>query len=365
MQVSGRLIRHFNWVITVIGVIYDEAFLEHKPPRHHVENPSRVLSIIKALSQEDIPMERPVENIDEWLFRVHDPSYVRWIDTTCEGGYAFIDADTYVSPGTCRAARLAVGAVVKGVDKVLSGEWNAAYAVVRPPGHHAGRVGRALMAPTQGFCIFNNVAVGAVYALGRGVDRVAILDVDVHHGNGTQEIFYSDPRVLYVSLHQDPVTIYPGTGYVEEVGEGAGEGFNVNIPLPPLTGDDVYQEALDRIVWPIIKEFKPQLILVSLGFDAHELETIANLRLSLNTYAEIFRKLRDLVGVVKGVVFVLEGGYNFEVLSRGSKLLIDVFSGKDVDVGEVATDTDPRVRSRANSVMRDVIRVHRQYWHIE
>lgn len=156
-------------------------------------------------------------------------------------GYVFIDADTYVSPGTCKAARHAVGAVLRGgIDKVLSGEWNAAYAIVRPPGgHHVGHGGRALMAPTQGFCIFNNVAIGAVYAIEHGISRVAILDVDAHHGNGTQEIFYKDPKVLYISLHQDPLTIYPGTGFIDDVGEGEGEGFNVNVPpLPPFTADD-------------------------------------------------------------------------------------------------------------------------------
>jgi acetoin utilization deacetylase AcuC-like enzyme len=349
----------------VIGVIYDDAYLEHKPPRYHIENPSRVSSIMSALYQRNIPIERPVTNVNEWLVKVHDLTYIHQIDSACEGNYVFIDADTYVSPGTCRAARLAVGAVIKGIDKVLSGEWNAAYAVVRPPGHHVGRSGRALMAPTQGFCIFNNVAVGAVYALSRGVDRVAILDFDVHHGNGTQEIFYNDPRVLYISLHQDPVTIFPGTGFIEEVGEGEGEGFNVNVPLPPLTGDDAYQDALNRVVWPIINEFKPQLILVSLGFDAHELETIANLRLSLNTYAEMFRGLRDLIGMVKGVIFVLEGGYNFEVLSRGSRLLVDIMSNRDFEIDEESTVTDPRVKSRVNSVIKEVVGVHKQYWHIE
>ncbi len=349
----------------MIGVIYDEAYLEHRPPRNHIENPIRVSTIIKEISKMgDITIEKPLSNVDEWLFKTHDRSYVLQIDNACNEGYVFLDADTYVSPGTCRAARLAVGAVLRGIDKVLSGEWDAAYAVVRPPGHHVGHTGRALMAPTQGFCIFNNVAVGAVYALERGISKIAILDIDVHHGNGTQEIFYGDPRVLYVSLHQDPLTIYPGTGFIDEVGEGEGEGFNVNVPLPPFTADDAYQETLNNVVWPIIDEFKPQLILVSLGFDAHELDSIANLRLSLNTYTEIFRRLKNIIGKVKGVVFVLEGGYNYDVLSKGSRLLIDIMSGREVEVDEPITQTDPRTLARVKSVIKDVVRIQSPYWHI-
>ncbi|BDR92075.1 histone deacetylase family protein [Vulcanisaeta souniana] len=347
----------------MIGVIYDYAYLEHRPPGNHVERPDRVVSIIKAVNGL-APVERPIKDVDEWLLKVHDADYVSKIDQVCSEGYVFIDADTYVSPGTCRAARLAVGAVLRGIDKVLSGEWNAAYAIVRPPGHHVGRNGKALMAPTQGFCIFNNTAVGAVYALEHGAGKVAILDVDAHHGNGTQEIFYSDPRVLYLSLHQDPLTIYPGTGFIDEVGEGYGEGFNVNVPLPPFTADDAYQVALNGIVWPIIEEFKPRLILVSLGFDAHELDGITNLRLSLNTYAEVFRRLRDFIGRVGGVVFVLEGGYNNDVLSRGSVLLMNIMSNKEMEIDEGITRTEPRVLARVNSVIRDVISTQRVYWHL-
>ncbi len=349
--------------MAMIGVIYDDAYLGHRPPRSHVENPGRVMAIIKSIGSK-VVIDRPISEVEEWLLKVHDKDYVRWIDDNCEMGETFIDADTYVSPGTCRAARLAVGAVLRGVDKVLSGEWNAAYAVVRPPGHHVGRRGRALMAPTQGFCIFNNVAVGSVYALNHGVGKVAILDIDVHHGNGTQEIFYSDPRVLYISLHQDPLTIYPGTGFVDEVGEGEGEGFNVNIPLPPFTADDAYTKALDNVVWPIIEEFKPQLILVSLGFDAHMMDGIANLRLSLNTYVYVFKRLRDLVGRVRGIVFVLEGGYNTDVLGRGSEALINVMSNGDAEVNEDTTQSDPRVMARVNSILRDVVNTHRNYWHL-
>ncbi len=167
-----------------------------------------------------------------------------------------------------------------------------------------------------------------------------------------------------MSLHQDPLTIYPGTGFIDDVGEGEGEGFNVNIPLPPFTADDAYMRALGNVVWPIIDEFKPQLILVSLGFDAHMLDSIANLRLSLNTYAHVFRRLRDMIGKVRGVVFALEGGYNSDVLSRGSRLLIDIMSNRDVEVNEGVTQTEPRVMARVNSIIKDVINVHRNYWHL-
>ncbi|WP_084020000.1 histone deacetylase family protein [Vulcanisaeta thermophila] len=348
----------------MIGIVYDESFLMHKPPRQHVENPERVLAIMSALNPLRPIIDGPVRGALDWVRRVHDEFYVETIEGACGQGPMFIDADTYVSPRTCEAAVNAVGAVIRGVDRVLSGEWDSAYAVVRPPGHHAGFSGRALMAPTQGFCIFNNVAVGARYALERGVRKVLILDIDVHHGNGTQEIFYSNPRVLYISLHQDPLTLYPGTGFIHEVGEGEGAGFNVNIPLPPGTGDDAYIEALDTVVWPITEQFKPDLIMVSLGFDAHMLERIASLRLTLNTYRELFTKLRNLIGRVRGVVYVLEGGYNYDVLARGSELLVRTMEGREVEVGEEPSETEPTVLARVRKNLEEVREMLRDYWNL-
>jgi acetoin utilization deacetylase AcuC-like enzyme len=218
------------------------------------------------------------------------------------------------------------------------------------------------MAPTQGFCIFNNVAIGSAYALSRGARRVAVLDVDVHHGNGTQEIFYDDPRVLYISLHQDPATLYPGTGFIEEIGEGEGEGYNVNIPLPPLSGDDVYGRALDEIVWPMIREFRPSIIIVSLGFDAHEGDPMANMRLSLNSYLRIYRGLREY-GV--GVVYALEGGYNYEVLSAGSRLLVETMNGANVEAAEEPTVTNGPVLRRGEEVIREVKETLRSRWSLD
>jgi len=343
----------------VFAVVSSEEFLKHRPPRRHPEEPHRVSAILKALGDAD-RFNPPLAPRD-LLLLVHDEPYVKMIEDACKGPSVFIDPDTYVTPDTCTVARYAVGAVILSLDSVMRGDWVGAYAVVRPPGHHAGRSGRALMAPTQGFCIFNNVAVGSMYALMRGARRVAILDVDVHHGNGTQEIFYDDPRVLYISLHQDPTTLYPGTGFAEEIGEGEGEGYNINIPLPPLSGDDVYDKALEELVWPVLREFKPDLIMVSLGFDAHEGDTIANLRLSLNSYLKIYRGLASL-GV--GLIYVLEGGYNYYVLSTGSRLLIDTMRGNDVELIEEATTTIPSIYHRGKEVINNIKRILRNYWNI-
>ncbi len=347
----------------MIGVIYHDVCLMHRPPRSHVERPERALSAYKAARDSGVPIEGPyVENVDQWILKVHEESYVRRIERICREGAMFIDGDTYVSPGTCKAAKAAVGGVLKAVDKVLNGEWNFAFVITRPPGHHAGRRGKALTAPTQGFCIFNNVAVGAVYALEKGLRRIAIVDIDVHHGNGTQEIFYNTSNVLYISTHQDPLTLYPGTGFIDEIGVGDGEGYNINMPLPPGTADDAYKEALERVIRPILDEYKPDLILVSLGFDAHKDDYLANLELTLNSYAEVFKMLKQMIGITKGVIAVLEGGYNLDVIESGTRLILKIMSCEEPEPPEEPSQSDNKVKAKTDVMIKSLIEVLRQYW---
>ena len=241
---------------------------------------------------------------------VHKPSYYEYI-ANLAGQHAMLDPDTEISPGSFEASLKAAGAVMQAVDFVSLNKGNRAFCSVRPPGHHA----EADYA--KGFCIFNNIAVGAAYALkNRLTSKVAIVDWDVHHGNGTQHAFYSSPDVLYISLHQYP--FYPGTGSRDERGVGEGEGFTLNIPMPYGVDDNEYREAFHGQVLPAIEAYKPELLMMSAGFDGHRDDPLASIRLSSSMYGEMTRIL--VTAAVKyckyGVVSVLEGGYNLKALKE-------------------------------------------------
>jgi len=241
----------------------------------------------------------------EELARVHGAQYLDEIEATA-GRAVMLDADTFTSPESQDVALLAAGAAIGAVDHALDSR-APAFALVRPPGHHAER-DRAM-----GFCLYNNVAVGAAHALARGLSRVAIVDIDVHHGNGTQWIFYDDPRVLYVSSHQFP--FYPGTGAAAEVGQAAGAGFTVNVPLEAGAGDADYALAYSSIVRPVLAQFGPELVIVSAGFDAHERDPLASMRVTTDGYAAIVRTLHAWAGGA-GIALVTEGGYDLQALGE-------------------------------------------------
>ncbi|NPA86117.1 MAG: histone deacetylase [bacterium] len=344
------------------AILYDPAVLKHVPPVHHCEHPRRVETIITRLRY-CLPEHlflRPRPATLEEICLVHEKAYVKLILESA-GKLEFLDADTYLSPGTPEAALTAAGAAITGAELLMKGELRWFYAPVRPPGHHAGRNGRALGAPSQGFCIFNNAALAAVKACQLGAKRVAILDIDGHHGNGTQEIFYDQP-LLYISLHQDPHTLYPGTGFLHEVGTGEGEGFNVNLPLPPGSADDVYSEAFRQVVLPILEEYRPEILLVSLGFDAHFLDPLTYLQVSLNTYYNVYMIIKEL-HVPTG--FLLEGGYEEKVLAQGSELPTDVFLGREEHtIIEQETESSETVFIKAVSLLREARRVLRKYWQL-
>lgn len=267
--------------------LYSAVFLEHKPPFPHPERPERLKVALSSLRRHELLGEvvepKPAEEED--LYRVHDPEYVVEVRDLVESGVSMLDNDTYVSRGTMRAALTAAGASLTAAETALEGR--VIIVLPRPPGHHAGRRGRAMGALTQGFCIFNNAALVVARLLELGVKRVAVLDFDSHHGNGTQEIFYSDPRVLHVDLHEDPITLYPGTGFLTDLGSGEGEGFKVNVVLPPGSGDDVYATALEEVVVPLLESFKPEAIVYSAGFDAYAGDGLSHLRAGAHTYSRL------------------------------------------------------------------------------
>lgn len=261
----------------------------------------------------------------EAVAAVHSESYLtRLSRTSALSDTVMFGLDTYVTPQSYATAQLAAGGVLEAVRAVMQGDVDNALASVRPPGHHARP------AEGMGFCLLNNIAIAARYGTAvLGLDRVLIVDFDVHHGNGTQDIFYADPSVLFISSHQSP--LYPGTGALYEMGEDAGEGFTINVPLPPGVGDAGYRSVYEEIVVAAARRFAPQLILVSAGYDAHWADPLANMRLSLTGYADLSRILIDLAAeLCRGrIVFVLEGGYNLHALAHGWANLAHALMGHD------------------------------------
>lgn len=285
--------------------------LEHDPGRHHPESPQRLLAVLAALDGPDFAglqrREAPAAAIED-LLRVHPRSHLdRILSAVPQSGHAALDADTILSPGSARAALHAAGAVVAAVDAVVGGAADNAFCAVRPPGHHA-EPQRAM-----GFCLFNNVAIGATRARQvHGLARVAVVDFDVHHGNGTQAAFWDDANLFYASTHQSP--LYPGTGARHETGVGN----IVNAPLPPMAGSREFRLAMTRHILPALDAFCPDLVLISAGFDAHVEDPLAQLMLDDADYVWITEQLAEIAARHAGgrLVSTLEGGYDLAALGR-------------------------------------------------
>jgi len=352
-------------------IIYDDIFMKHNPDPYHPERPQRLTEIIKELNGRGVlakvKVERAVKASLNDVTRVHDKDYVEYIEKTVASGARYIDPDTQVSKESFEVALYAAGSAICGCEKVLNESFDVCFVLERPPGHHAGRAGATLGVPTLGFCLFNNIAIAAKHLIEvRGLKKVAIFDFDCHHGNGTQEIFYRDNSVLYISTHQDGRTAYPGTGFIVEVGEGEGEGYNINVPLPPFTGDDVYEEVLERVVERVLKEYKPDFLLLSAGFDAHKDDPLTSMSLSLNSYVKIAELVERLIneGVTKKTVFVLEGGYG-PGLARGVYNVVAYFTGMPL-IEENKTVSSEKVKREGLKVVEEVYeKVLKLYWGIE
>jgi acetoin utilization deacetylase AcuC-like enzyme len=291
------------------------AFDEHQTGWKHPESRRRLTAIRERLAQAGLKSLllhlEPREATEAELARVHDPAYVRRLAEACAAGGLFnADPDTIGSPGTFRAACFAAGAVLTAVDAVMDGRVRNAFCAVRPPGHHAERD------HAMGFCFFNNVAIGARYAQDRhGLGRIAILDWDVHHGNGTQHAFEDDPSVFYVSLHQVP--LYPGSGRHDERGRGPGAGFTLNLPLGVGSTLTDYRRAFEGEIRPALRAFRPEFVFVSAGFDAHRDDPLAGLALSAEDFGELTDEALAIAreSAQGRLVSVLEGGYNLAALA--------------------------------------------------
>ncbi len=294
-------------------VYSDPVFERHVNGLSGVEVPRRFPAAVAGIEEAGragLPIERlPCGPAGEdALARVHTRGYVERLRELSDAGGGYLDPDTALGPGSFEVAALASGAACAAVDSALAGE--GSFAVVRPPGHHAGAD------YAMGFCLFNHAAVAAAHARSLGVGRVAVLDWDIHHGNGTQDVFYGDGAVLYLSVHRSP--FYPGTGKAEEAGEGEGFGFTVNVPLPGRSGEDVYAEAFAGVLVPVLREYAPGLLIVSAGYDAHAADPLGGMGLEADSFAR-FAALLSAVCREAGApppAFVLEGGYDLDALAR-------------------------------------------------
>ncbi len=331
---------------------------EHDLPGHP-EHAGRIHAVWRQLEEAGLTERmrtlevQPAEK--DLLLSVHTAQYLdilAWIQET-QHHTVHLDADTYASPTSYEIARLAAGGVVGAVNEVLSGRANNGLAVVRPPGHHA------MPNHGMGFCLLGNIAIGARYAQrAHHVKRVMIVDYDVHHGNGTEAMFYDDHTVLFISTHQSP--FYPGTGAISDIGEGRGRGYTINIPLGAGNGDASYAQLYEHVVWPAARRFQPEFILVSAGFDAHWTDPLAQMRLSLTGYAHLTRELLKIADELCGskIVFVMEGGYHLDALSHGVRNIAHALLGDQEISDPLGSPRDQRKEPDVESLIEQLRTIH-------
>jgi acetoin utilization deacetylase AcuC-like enzyme len=351
---------------TNTALVYHPKYLNHDTGSSHPENRHRLEVMMRAIRESGLLghekaiklLEPKIVNAEKAILRVHPKSHIEFVKRISASGSS-ADPDTPASAGTFEAALLAVEGILLAGEEVASAKAKNAYALVRPPGHHANSV------LARGFCFFNNIAILAEQLHAeKGYDKILIFDCDCHHGNGTQDIFYDKQYVLYISLHQDGRTLYPGTGFQDEVGEKDGEGYKVNIPLPPLTDGESYMRAVKEIAVPIVKQYRPQIVLVSNGFDGHHLDPISSLQLTAITYGRIIKTAMELASELCGgkLVVTLEGGYSLDALPRCILSVLSQMTGINLDVSDPQPTPDERVRPYVDKLLIDVKKIQSNYW---
>lgn len=339
------------------GIVKDLRYIRHGAGFAHPESPERLIAIYEMLDNPDMDWKLTGINArhathDE-LGLVHRPSFIDFIAQTAGKSMTMLDPDTFATAETYDTARLAAGGFLNAIDSVVSGETDNAFALVRPPGHHAQA------ATAAGFCIFNNIAVGARHAQARwGLERILIVDWDIHHGNGTQEIFYEDRKVLYFSTHQYPY--YPGTGGAEEMGKGPGLGYTLNVPLRPGADDAGYVRMFKELLCPVARSFRPELILVSAGFDTYVGDPLGGMKVTPEGFACLTRLLMDLADEWCGgrLAMVLEGGYNVLGLTKCIRSVLLEMIGET----RVTEETLNRTAEEAGEEVKRVIGRARERW---
>jgi len=343
------------------GIVRDESYLDHQPGAFHPESRKRLETVYGMLEDPDMKnnyREIPVrEAIEEELLFIHSKDYIDMVAATSGKPYGYLDADTQTSEGSYLAALRAAGGLCNAMEMVEKGELDNAFALVRPPGHHAER-NRGM-----GFCLFNNVAIGARYAQKQlGLERILIADWDLHHGNSTQHSFEDDPSVLYFSTHQYPY--YPGSGGFQEVGTGKGEGYTVNVPLATGYGDAEYVAIYEQILKPIALQFNPNFVLCSVGFDIYMHDPLGGMSVSPDGFAGLTRALMDIAreSCDGKLVLTLEGGYNLEGLRDSVKAVLKELRGEST-IGDRDWSGKEDQRKLA-PVLEKARSIQRKYWKI-
>lgn len=344
------------------GIIRDNRYLDHVMDPGHPESPERLKAIYKMLEESDMKnlfeFFKPRSATREELEMIHTPRYIDLVESTPGKPYFRLDMDTSTCAKSYETALLAVGGLLELIKEVIEGRIDNGFALIRPPGHHAEK-DRAM-----GFCIFNNVAIGAKYAIKNfDIERILIVDWDVHHGNGTQNSFYEDPKVLYFSTHRYGF-FYPGTGGAREVGKGKGEGFTVNVPLSTGFGDSEYGNIFERLLKPIALEYSPQLILVSAGFDIHYSDPLGGMEVTEKGFTrmtQILMKLADTTASGR-IVFTLEGGYDVSAQSRSVKAVLnELTQNSPVRVDEII-EQENRAFYRIEPLISQIKEIQKKYW---
>ncbi|MFO7569456.1 MAG: histone deacetylase [Smithellaceae bacterium] len=345
------------------GIVKDSRYLQHTAGSSHPESPQRLASIYEMLDNPGMSWKyhaiEPREASHDEIGYIHTPHYINHVAQTAGKSHVILDPDTTTSAETYEIAKLAVGGLCNAIDAVMTGEVDNAFAFVRPPGHHAGTANSA------GFCVFNNIAIGAMHArIKHNVKKVLIVDWDLHHGNGTQKIFYNDRQVLYFSTHQYPY--YPGTGSLHEIGEGMALGFTVNVPLHRGAVNGTFVSAFRKILEPVAKAYKPELILVSAGFDTYFKDPLGGMRVTPEGFSAMARILLNIADTCCGgkMVAVLEGGYHVAGLTASVKATLeemwDETQWTEEKLAVLALDAD----EENVQVIDKVIPIIRPYWDV-
>ncbi len=339
------------------GIVKDYKYLKHETSAFHPESPKRLEAIYRMLESPEMKGKfteiKPRCATAEEIGAIHEEKYIETVFKTADLTHCYLDPDTETSPGSCDAAKKAAGGFCNAIDSIIKGEVRNAFAFVRPPGHHA-EAGRA-----AGFCLFNNVAIGAMHAINaHGMKKVLIVDWDLHHGNGTQHSFYDDRRVVYFSTHQYP--FYPGTGSLYEIGKGQGLGYTINVPLSQGPGDAEYLRIYQKLLKPIALEFKPKIVLVSAGFDIYYQDPLGGMKVTPSGFACLIRELLDIADACCGgkLAVILEGGYHIQGLTDSVKAVLSEMREdthkSEKDLSALADSANPAIDRIIGMVVEQV-----------